>query len=312
MTSGCVNVALLTLLALVTACHGEPAPRHVTVFAAASMGQVLDQLREPFKAICVDCDLRVEISGSRVGVAKIADQHLPADLVITADADLIDDVLRPEHTAFNAAFAVNALVLAVSPDSSVHAELARGSKWQQVLLEPEVRIGHADPAQAPVGYRTLMALDLNDRVASDNLKTGAQIAARLDRKYMRDDVSKLTVALATNAVDVAFIYLSEAEQQSLQFVRLDPRIDFSDHTKNDVYATARYTTPALASYPARNIRGTAALYGLTVPKNAEHPDMGYALARLLLSPKGREVAAKAHVTILSHPRVSGASALPLE
>lgn len=276
------------------------------------MGQVLDQLREPFKAMCADCELRIEMSGSRVAVAKVADQHLAADLVIVADADLIDEALRPTYTTFNAAIATNALVLAYAPGSKAAAAFSHGEAWQTVLEDPEIRIGYCDPAQAPVGYRALMALELNDRVAEDTLKTGAKIAARLDKHNMRDDVGKLTAALATNAVDVAFIYLSEAQQHGLPFEKLDTRIDFSDHTKNDVYATARYTIPAVANFPARQVHGSVALYGLTVPKNAEHPDMGYALARLLISPAGRAIAAKAHMSILSHPRVSGEPAVPLD
>lgn len=276
------------------------------------MGQVLDQLREPFKAMCADCELRVELSGSRVAVAKVADQHLAADLVLVADADLIDDVLRPTYATFNAAVGTNALVIAHAPGSKASQALVNGTPWQTVLASPETRVGYADPAQAPVGYRTLMALDLNDRVAEDALKTGSAIAARLDTHNMRDDVARLTAALATNAVDVAFLYLSEAEQHGLTYTRLDPRIDFSDQTKNDIYATARYSVPAKGDFPARNVQGSVALYGLTVPKNAEHPDMGYALARLLVSPQGRAIAAKAHMNVLAHPRVSGESALPLE
>lgn len=262
--------------------------------------------------VCADCDLRVELSGSRVAVGKIADQHLPADLVLTADADLIDETLRPNDAGFNVAFATNAVVLAHAPGSKASAALANGTPWQTVLDDPEVRVGYADPAQAPVGYRALMALDLNDRVAPDHLKSGARIAARLEKRNMRDDVGKLAAALATGAVDVAFIYRSEAEQHDFAYTRLDARIDFSDQTKNDLYATARYSVPAVGPYPKREVHGSVALYGLTVPKNAEHPDMGYALARLILGPRGRELAAKAHMNILTHPRVSGEPAVPLE
>ena len=109
------------------------------------------------------------------------------------------------------------------------------------------------------------------------MRVGEAIARRAEANPKPDDVAKLALALETGSLDLAFIYISDAEQRHLRFRRLDPRI----------------------SPPAT--------YALTIPKNAEHPAMAAALAHLIGSPQGQAALSAAHLTPMDTPEVSGAA-----
>jgi ABC-type molybdate transport system substrate-binding protein len=165
------------------------------------------------------------------------------------------------------------LVVAAVRDSAVGRRLA-SEPWQRVVADPEVRVGIADPAQAPVGTRALEALRLNDAQAQDpTLRVGAVVAAKLTGRFVWPDVSKLIAPLETGEIGAAFIYESEARQYGFAFVALDPRIDGS----------------------------TTTFYALAVPRNAPHPELAAALITLLLSDKGRAIASEHHLSLLTSP-----------
>src|SRR5688572_5692302 len=94
----------LALLAFTTSCRS---PERLTVFAAASLGPALARLEVGFEAAHPGVDVQVELSGSKVAVAKVTDQERQADVVASADADLLDALL-PARAAFVLEFAANA------------------------------------------------------------------------------------------------------------------------------------------------------------------------------------------------------------
>lgn len=294
------------------ACQDRAPVRVVTVFAAASMGPALDLLEPRFEAEHPGADLRVELSGSQLACAKISDQGREADLVLSADYELIDRALVPRFAGFNLLFGNNALVLAYDPQSPIARELQSGEPWQRLLARPGVRVGVANPALAPVGYRAMLALQLNDRLAPEPLRLGAAIAARIDREHMRPDVTKLLAPLQAGELDAAFVYASEAKQHGLPFVQLDPRIDFSAVEHQAIYAGAAYEIPAEGGGESRVVRGSAAVYGLTIPKSAPHRDLAVELVSLLLSEDGRALAARAHMDLYTAAERTVHGALPAD
>lgn len=262
--------ALPLCLVLVASCRGnEP----VTVFAAASMGPTLEALAPELQKVIPGARLEVELSSSRAACAKVSDQSRSADLVISADSELLRGMLVPEHASRLTRFASNRLVLAAVRDSGIGKRLAT-EPWQRIVAPPDVRIGIADPEQAPVGRRAVEALRLNDAIVEDaELRVGGALAARLTDRFVRPDVAKLIAPLETGELDAAFIYESEAKQYGFAYVVLDARIDGSATT----------------------------FYAASVPTRARHPAHGDALLALLLSPTGRRLAALHHLTMLETP-----------
>ncbi len=290
------RATLATLL--LGACTRAP-PAHtdsfVTVFAAASLGATLDALKSEFVAARPGVEVRVELSASELACAKIADQGREADLVMSADYDIIDRQLVPEHADFNLLFAHNALVIAYRHDTPVGTALAAGTPWQQVLAAPDARVGIANPALAPVGYRALLALALNDRFAPEDLRLGAVIKDHLHPRHQRPDATKLIAPVEAGDIDAAFVYRTEAAAAGLRYVALDPRIDFSDPALASDYALAEIEITGAAG--PHKVRGSPAIYGLTVPTRARRPDLAWAFLRLLFSERGRALAAQRQLRV---------------
>ena len=241
------------------------------------MGPTLEGLAPLFASQHPGFHLEVELSSSRTACSKVTVEGRTADLVVSADADLMRELMVPGTTERLTRFAGNRLVVAAVRDSIMGKRLAEGP-WQRVVATPDLRIGFADPSQAPVGARTLAALRDNDALVTDeSLRVGATVAARLNKRFMRPDVAKLIAPLETGEVDAAFVYESEARQYGLAYAALDPRIDGSVTT----------------------------FYAATVPRSARHPNHGEALLALLLSEDGRRVAARHFLTMLDTPVVEG-------
>ena len=263
------------MLALFSGCRRGSEP--IAVFAAASMGPTLEGLAPLFASLHPGFHLEVELSSSRAACNKVTVEGRAADLVVSADADLMREIMVPRNAGGLTRFAGNRLVVAAVRDSSVGKRLAT-EPWQHVLADANLRIGFADPGQAPVGARTMAALHDNDALVSDeSLRVGEAVRSRLGKRHMRPDVAKLIAPLETGDIDVAFVYESEARQYSLAYAPLDPRIDGS----------------------------TTTFYAATVPRDARHPQEGDALLALLLSEDGRRVARRHFLSMLDVPVVEG-------
>lgn len=267
--------AWLLFLVLTCACRNGSEP--VVVFAAASMGPTLEALVGSFAAANPGSHLEVELSSSRAACIKLTEQGRAADLVLSADSELLRELLVPKYATELTRFASNRLVLAARPSSPTGKRLA-AEPWQHVAATPGLRVGIADPGQAPVGARTVAALRANDTVETDaSLRIGAALLERLKGPAVRPDVSKLIAPIETGELDAAFIYESEAKQYGFAYALLNARIDGS----------------------------TTTFYAAAVPRNAPHPGRGEALLALLLSDKGRKVAARHYLSMLEAPIVEG-------
>ncbi len=183
-------------------------------------------------------------------------------------------LMLPREAKHLTRFARNRVVLAASRGSAV-AELLTRTPWQHTVTKPGIRIGFADPEQAPVGARTMTALRENDAVVGEEgLRVGS---APLDPRFMRPDVAKLIAPLETGEIDAAFVYESEARQYGFAYAKLDQRIDGSATT----------------------------FYAATVPHRARHPRQGQELLDLLVSETGRQVAAARFLEMLDQPQIEG-------
>jgi molybdate/tungstate transport system substrate-binding protein len=183
---------------------------------------------------------QVEAHGSAtVRQLLLTDQRDP-DAVALADPRLFAGI-RSRVTLF----ATNALVIAYDPDSTHAASLRRD--WRSALGRSEITLGRTDPDSDPLGYRTVMGL----RLAAENGDVDA--SAVLDRTTVLREVDVLNV-LEQGGVDGAFVYRNMAVERDLPYVELPDRIDFSDPSYADEYASVSYDLPEMT------VRGTPIRY----------------------------------------------------
>jgi molybdate/tungstate transport system substrate-binding protein len=146
------------------------------------------------------------------------------------------------------------------------ADSISATNWPRMLANEKVRYGRSDPDSDPCGYRTVLVLDLAERVLDvPNLR---QNLLDKDRRYIRPKETDLIALLETHTVDYIFIYRSVAVQHKLHYLVLPDSINLKNPEMVDWYATAN--VEIVGSAPGKKItqHGEPMIYGLTIPDNA--------------------------------------------
>ena len=167
----------------------------------------------------------VEAHGSAAVRRLVVEGLREPDAVALADPRLFEGVSDRATL-----FATNALVVAYDPESP-HAD-ALADDWR-AIADPDVSVGRTDPDQDPLGYRTVMALELAER------RGDVEADAVLESSTVFRETDLLNV-LEQGAVDAAFAYRSMAAERGLPATSLPDAIDFSSPDHADEYAQASY------------------------------------------------------------------------
>ena len=304
-------IICLSLAGAMTAQAQAPVRGPLTVFNAGSLALPFGRLLKAFVAQHPDVVPAQENSGSLEAARKLTELGKIPDVLGVADFRVIPKLLIPRYADWYATFATNAMVLVYSSQSNGAAEIT-GSNWPDILLRPDVRAGHSDPALDPNGYRTLMVFQLAERFYR---RPG--LAARLDSaippRYIRPKEADLTALVQAGELDYAWSYRSLAATAGLRWVTLPPEIDLSDPGRAQAYSVARIRLPGprLGSADSVEFRGEPILYAVTIPTAAPHPELARAFVQFVLSEAGQAILRQAGFTVLGRPLLTGdAPAIP--
>lgn len=306
LLAGCLS------LAGATAARGQaPVRGPLVVFNAGSLALPFNRLLKAFASLHPEVVPAQENSGSLEAARKLTELGKIPDVLGVADYGVIPALLVPRHADWYVTFAANAMVL-VYTAQSIGAGEVNGTNWPDILLRPDVRWGHADPALDPNGYRTLMVFQLAER---HYRRPG--LAARLDAavppRYIRPKEADLTALVQVGELDYAWSYLSIARTSGLLHVDLPREIDLSDPAQAGEYAYARVRLPGASRSAGDSVefRGDPIVYALTIPKGAPHPAAAEAFVAFVLSADGRRILAETGLTPLATPRLGGPGQPPL-
>lgn len=215
-------------------------------------------------------DALVEAHGSLAAARLVADGLREPDAVALADPALVRDL-----AGWSATFATNAMAVAYDPESPAATDIE--ADWAAALSREDVAVGRTDPAADPLGYRTLLTLDLARRA-------GLPVGGVLEGSTVVPE-TQLVRTLLEGPLDAAFVYRNMAESHGVPRVDLPPELDLSDPAYADRYreATATVEGTTRRGEPVRYgaapltergrtvcadlVRGTERLrrFGLTVP-----------------------------------------------
>jgi len=298
---------LAAALAVGVARQASPARRLSSARAVDSLVVFhAGSLAGPFGAIADT--LRLEASGlaarfERGGSVELALRALgpggPPDVIGLADDALFPALLLPAATSWYASFGGNAMVVA-------HGSAARGlplttANWPDVLLHAGARAARGDPALDPGGYRALLLFQLAERQSArvglaDSLEHAvAVLPAGGASPYER---------LQNGELDFLVTYRSSALTAGLHWLDLPPTIDLSEEAHAADYETAsvRIELPGgrTLALPGRPIR-----YGVTIPRQARHPDAARRFVALLLSPRGEALLRRQGFSSGPAPAITG-------
>ncbi len=175
--------SLLTLL-LLTATAGHAAERIVTVFAAASLTNVLEDIGKAYTG-ATQVPVRFSFAASSA-LARQIESGSPADVFVSADQEWMDylasrNLIKP---ATRSNIVSNSLVLVAPADSKVSLRIAPGFGLVAALGR-NGRLATGDPASVPVGKYASAALtrlgvwnEVKDRIIpADNVRTALNFVA---------------------------------------------------------------------------------------------------------------------------------------
>ena len=275
------------------------------VFCAGSLKIPFEHVAEVFKGR-YGVDVHIEASGSVMAVRKVTDLGKVCDVLGVADYRLIPKFMVPKYASWYAAFASNEIVIAFTNKSRYADELIKNpSKWFEILARPDVRYGFSDPNKDPCGYRSvgviaLASLYYNDssilsklvlektniQVSSENgvlhIYVPAVLKVRSGNLVVRPKEIDLVALLEAGALDYAFEYKSVAVQHGLRYVELPPKINLGDPTYGDFYSRVVIHI-LVGTSKEKEVPMAPIIYGVTIPKNAEHPELALKFLKLLLT-----------------------------
>ncbi len=274
----------------------------VRVLAADALAVAVGQLEEIFERENPDVDVRVIVDGS---VMLLRRQQLhPADVVLLADERLIETGLRPEDADWLVRFANTEMVIAYTPASRFAGEITT-ENWPEILLRPEVIVGHADPAIDPCGYFARLSWKLAELAAGGAPEPPARLAERLAEKssaqYQRPDALTVLALLQARAIDYAFVYRCHAADHRLPYVRLADAVNLGRAELAGEYGRVALEVPDYRGQSV-SMRGHPITFGLTISRRSTHPEPAERFVRLLLSARGREVLRDSEIVPLSPAR----------
>ena len=290
-----IPLILTIVLALVAGCGPAPTAEPespglagtLTIFHAGSLTVPMKDLTEAFQARHQGVSFETEASGSNAAARKISELGREADVMMSADYTVIDELLIPDFADWNVQFARNTMVIAYTDESQYADEIDAGN-WYDVLTRDGVIYGHSEPDADPCGYRTLLVWQLAEA------HYGVQgLYDTLDEHCPPENVRpksvELIALLESGDMDYAFEYRSVAVQHGMNFVELPDEINLSMVEHADFYGQAEVDIAGKEPGTTMTMVGKPIVYGVTIPKNAPSPDLALEFVKFLLGPDGQAI-----------------------
>lgn len=281
---------LLSALLLALSSCGGGGGKTLQILTAGSLSVPFKQLAGLFEKEHPGLRVQLESHGSRQCARMIAALGKPCDVFASADYKVIEDLLVPDKARFNIRFCTNRMVLAWRKGSSRASGIDRAN-WFSYLLKKGVILGRSDPDSDPCGYRTVMVLQLAERLYKKPGLAG-EILDHAGDRYIRPKETDLLALLEAGEIDFLFIYRSVALQHGLGFLRLPPQVNLGDAAQADLYGTAKVEVKGRTPGSYSVVKGSPIQYSVTIPTGAPNRRGALAFLRFLLSPRGRAVMEK--------------------
>lgn len=270
------------------------------IFHAGSLSVPFEEYEKMYEKEHPNVDVQREVAGSVACIRKIMDLNKKADVLASADYSLIPSMM-PDYADWYLMIARNEIVIAYS-NKSKYANEINSDNWYEILNKSDVKIGFSNPNDDPCGYRSQMVMQLAevyyknpniyDELVLKNIKdfkvkeengTYEIIVPKnindvnTDKIFMRSKETDLLAPLESGAYDYLFIYKSVANQHNLKYILLPKEINLGYYDYANYYKKVKLTTGDGNTKTAKPI-----VYGITVPKNANHPEEGIEFVKMVL------------------------------
>ncbi|MBO8137929.1 MAG: tungstate ABC transporter substrate-binding protein WtpA [Desulfotomaculum sp.] len=291
--------------------EAEQLSGEVVIFHAGSLSVPFEQMEKEFEKLHPGVDVKREPAGSRACAKKITDLGKKADIMASADYTVIDNLLIPDYTGWNALFARNEMVIMYSEHSKYKDEI-NSENWYEILLRDDVEYGHSDHNADPCGYRSLMVWKLAEKHYQEpglykKLEEGCP------PRNIRPKETDLIAMVESGALDYLFIYRSVAQQHNMPFIELPEEINLSSIEHEDFYKQATVETTGKNPGETINQVGKPIVYGVTLLKDAPNRENAVEFLKFLLDKeKGLKIMEQNGQPVIDPLIIKGKEALPEE
>lgn len=310
------KIWLLSALAASFLLAKEP----VIVLHAGSLSVPFAEIEKVFEEKYPQYDVQREPSGSIAAARKVTDLGRAADVIGSADYQVIDAMLIPNHAKFNAQFATNEMVLAYT-DKSKFAKEINEKNWTDIFMKEGVVVGHSNPNLDPCGYRAVLVTMLAEKYYvkkglynalfnyGDHYEVGEENSKKV---VVRPKETDLLGLLEAGQYDYLFIYKSVADQHKLKYVTLPEAISLKSAKYENVYSEVSFNIDGKKPGEVEKQIGAPMVYGLSVFENAKSPANkagAVAFVNFVLSPEGQAIMKKNGQDALNPPIITGDSSI---
>jgi len=274
-----IVLALIGATALTT--HAaEALAGKLVVFHAGSLSVPFKQIGAEFNKLHPEVEILLEAAGSRDCARKISDLNRPCDVLASADYLVIDQLLIPNHATWNIKFAANEMAIVYHGKSRRSDELT-ADNWFEILQDPKVAFGRANPNADPCGYRTVLTLQLAEKHYG---KPGlADALLKKDENFIRPKEVDLLALLESGTIDYIFLYRSVAVQHGLKYLVLPDAINLKKAELAAPYAQATIELTGRKPGEVITQKGEPMVYGITIPTNSPNPKAALAFVQFVLT-----------------------------
>lgn len=311
-----MNKILLSLGLSIIVASSMLAKEIITVFHAGSLAVPFADVEKAFEAKYPQYDVQREASGSIAAARKISEIGKAADVMASADYNVINNLLIPNHAKFNAQFATNEMVIAYTSKAKYANEI-NSQNWPEIFLRDGVKVGHSNPNMDPCGYRSILVTKLSEEYYKipgffdklfgygESYKVGEE-----DRKkvIVRPKETDLLGLLEANAYDYLYIYKSVAAQHGLNYITLPKQVSLKDNEFIDFYKTASFDITGNKPGEFITEKGEAMIYSITVAQNKKSPankEGAIKFVNFVLSDEGQEIMIKNGQGVISPAIITG-------
>jgi len=297
-----MRMTLLWVLLFVTllflGCSGNSQDR-VTVFAASSLAAPIETLSQRFQE-GTGSRIAREYSGSHLAIRKVEELGRQADMVISADPDLIRSYMFGNSTEWFIEFLGGSMVLAYTESSLFSSEI-NADNWPEILRREKVSTGITRTDVEPAGYRVVISLGLAERhYNSPGLSMG--ILNSIPMANVKHDVAALVAPLQAHVFDYIFTYRSLAVQHRLKFIALPNEVDLSSRELDSLYSRAGCDI-AIPGREKVHVLGKAITYGLVITSTGARRENVREFLGFLLDTANREIWESQGQDVLKQPRI---------
>ena len=282
----------------------------LVIYAADSLATPINQTNTQFNDKYPKVTIQPTYQGSSALVSQITTLNKTPDIMISANAALINNKLIPNYSSYNIQYAANELVVAYT-NKSKNASQINSNNWYQILSTPGVKYAVSDPNSDPAGQYSVMMLQLansyynNSTIFSSLISDNSAITSVANNttngtNYVINaptnenphgdltigaDAAALTPLVQTDSIDYLITYKSLAQSANLSYVTLPSELSLTNASFQSDYNTIQLKQFSDANNSSV-VKMAPIIYGITILNNAPDKQIAEEYVQLMLSSTG--------------------------